>query len=106
MAASKRLFEAVAAEFRDIGWDSESGERFHWPDMDAEWAVEYLAERLAVVFKGENSNFDRSRFLAACRGEDSIDSAGRKVRYAREPHCNHDAPAVRDGVCECGVRVA
>ncbi len=25
---------------------------------------------------------------------------------APEPYCNHDAPAVREGVCECGALVA
>jgi hypothetical protein len=24
----------------------------------------------------------------------------------REPWCNHDAPAVRNGVCECGAKVS
>lgn len=24
---------------------------------------------------------------------------------APEPHCNHDAPAVVNGICECGVKV-
>jgi hypothetical protein len=40
-------------------------------------------ELLADYMEQDNPRFDRERFLAACRGEDSTDSAGRKVRYAR-----------------------
>lgn len=29
-----------------------------------------------------NPRFDRARFIAACMGEDSFDSAGRRVRYS------------------------
>jgi hypothetical protein len=29
-----------------------------------------------------------------------------EITEVREPHCNHDAPAVRNGVCECGAKVS
>jgi hypothetical protein len=41
-----------------------------------------LAEDFASVLATTNPRFDRARFVAACMGEDSTDSAGRKVRYS------------------------
>lgn len=43
--------------------------------------------------------------------DDLTEAQRRQIREAhaankqREAHCNHDAPAVRDGVCECGTVV-
>lgn len=44
-----------------------------------------------------------------CKGMDETwpyaSVIGARYVTADEPWCNHDAPAVRDGVCECGTRV-
>jgi hypothetical protein len=37
---------------------------------------------VATALQTTNPRFDRDRFIAACMGEDSYDSAGRKVRYS------------------------
>jgi hypothetical protein len=41
-----------------------------------------LAEAFADELRQTNPRFNRARFIAACVGEDSIDSAGRRVRYS------------------------
>jgi hypothetical protein len=41
-----------------------------------------LAADFASALASTNSRFNRARFIAACMGEDSTDSAGRKVRYS------------------------
>lgn len=79
MAASKRLYESVAADFRRVRNDQ--GWREH--RAVALDVLEEMAGALAVTFAGDNPRFDRPRFLAACRGEDSMDAAGRKVTYSR-----------------------
>lgn len=44
--------------------------------------VDVLMVDLADLMQGDNPRFDPDRFYAACRGEYSKDSAGRKVRYS------------------------
>jgi len=43
---------------------------------------ELIAAEFATALAGTNHLFQRSRFMAACRGEDSHDMAGRTVRYS------------------------
>lgn len=43
---------------------------------------EHLARDFAYNLATTNPRFDRARFVAACIGEDSTDSAGRKVSYS------------------------
>lgn len=71
MAMSKKDYEAIAGIIRHWNADQES-ERF---ELD-------LCEMLAAHMRADNPRFSRARFLAACRGEDAKDSAGRKVSYA------------------------
>ena len=66
MAMSKKDYEAIAAIMRESNLDLN--------DIENDLA-DYMAE--------DDPRFDRARFLAACRGEDSKDSAGRTVRYGR-----------------------
>jgi hypothetical protein len=72
---SKKHFELIAAVLREYN------ER---PGVtDAEKAqLSELAKTFATELRAENPRFDRSRFIAACEGRDSTDSAGRKVRYS------------------------
>ena len=49
-------------------------------------ALEVLENRFAERLGETNALFNTDRFLAACRGEDSKDSAGRKVRYSEAAH--------------------
>jgi hypothetical protein len=44
-----------------------------------------LARAFAAELAATSPRFDRERFIAACMGEDSHDSAGRKVRYSADP---------------------
>lgn len=44
-----------------------------------------LAECFAAELATTNARFDRTRFIAACMGEDATDSAGRRVRYSTDP---------------------
>jgi hypothetical protein len=46
--------------------------------------VDQLAAMFATELASTNPRFDRERFIAACMGEDSHDSAGRKVRYSTD----------------------
>lgn len=65
---SKQNYEAIAECIRESGID--------------EKVIEDLENALAGYFKQDNPRFQQARFLSACRGEDSRDSAGRKVRYS------------------------
>lgn len=67
---TKKDYEMLAGVFR-------SERQFH-----GNQALDVLEMNLADTLAFDNPRFDRARFLAACRGEDSQDSAGRKVRYA------------------------
>lgn len=70
----KKDYEAIAEVFRDAF-------RFGYKGTPNE-VISDLARSMAIVLRADNPRFDRDRFLAACRGEDSKDSAGRKVRYS------------------------
>jgi hypothetical protein len=88
---TKKDYEAIAECIRESGID--------------EKVIEDLENALAGYFKQDNPRFDRARFLAACRGEDSKDSAGRKVRYSERGYglCSADgcgfAATQTDGGC-------
>jgi hypothetical protein len=66
----KRQFEQIAAILRKA-------------NLSHDDSTEELENNFADFLSGENPRFDRSRFLAACRGEDATDSAGRRVSYGR-----------------------
>jgi hypothetical protein len=70
---TKRDYELIAETIRraDAGLGDPAAQRYR------------MAHAFAAALAGTNSRFDRSRFLAACMGEDSTDSAGRAVRYSR-----------------------
>ena len=72
---TKKHFEALAAIVRD--WYRMSDKTPRGARMFVE-AAEY---DLATFCQTQNGRFDRARFIAACRGEDATDSAGRTVRY-------------------------
>jgi hypothetical protein len=78
MSMSKKDYEAIAGEIR-----------FAWTNyrdsltIDRADLIDNIACGLARVFEADNERFSAQRFLAACRGEDSKDSAGRKVSYGR-----------------------
>jgi hypothetical protein len=57
MAMSKKHFEAVAATIADAAV---------FTDGEGESMRVDIADRLAVIFAGDNHLFDRDRFLAAC----------------------------------------
>jgi 7-keto-8-aminopelargonate synthetase-like enzyme len=78
---TKQHFEAIAAQIRQT---REECSPLNGPALitGGEDAIDALTARLADEFKRINPRFDRSRFAAACRGEDSRDSAGRRVRYS------------------------
>jgi hypothetical protein len=75
---TKRDFEVIAGTIRDL--------RRHHAQFDhaetAEVVLDSVARSLAGKFFYANPRFDRSRFMAACQGEDSSDMAGRAVRYS------------------------
>lgn len=73
---SKKHFELIASVLREYN------ERPGVTDAERDM-LEELAKTFATELRAENSRFDRSRFLAACAGRDSTDSAGRKVRYSK-----------------------
>jgi hypothetical protein len=54
--------------------------------------LDVFAMNLADTLEEDNPNFSRARFLAACRGEDAKDSAGRKVRYSVKYRDINNAP--------------
>jgi hypothetical protein len=72
---SKKHFELIARVLREYN------ERPGVTDTERETYAQ-LAQTFATELRAENPRFDRSRFLAACAGRDSSDSAGRKVRYS------------------------
>lgn len=67
---TKQDFELIARVLRQNG-----------PDQQFE--LDRLAGAFASALAATNSRFARDRFIAACMGEDSHDSAGRRVRYTR-----------------------
>jgi hypothetical protein len=73
---TKKDYEAIATAFRverpGKNWDA---------NKHVQWDADVNA--VSLVMQRDNPRFDRTRFLAACRGEDATDSAGRKVTYAR-----------------------
>jgi hypothetical protein len=69
---TKKDYEAIAEVFRNQ-------KRGLATEQDV---VEAIAGDFADVLQADNPRFNRARFLAACRGEDSQDSAGRTVRYS------------------------
>ena len=71
----KRHFEAIAQVLRDLTAKDSNGN-------DTIVDVALLRSRFADLCEAQNPRFDRSRFIAACAGKDSTDSAGRKVRYS------------------------
>jgi hypothetical protein len=66
---SKKDFEMIARVLREYGSASPTDALF-------------LARKFADELAATNPRFARERFIAACMGEDSHDSAGRKVRYS------------------------
>lgn len=73
---TKKDYEALAKVFRNAKTFGNA------QDGSLVYSSE-ITEDFANVLESDNPRFDRSRFLAACRGEDSRDSVGRKVTYAR-----------------------
>jgi hypothetical protein len=76
---TKKDFEIIAGAIRE--------ERAGWTDHFAEdhpsvMAIDGAASMLASALAQTNPRFDRERFIAACKGQDSTDSAGRTVRYS------------------------
>lgn len=69
---SKKDYELIARVLRGFtfGIDENEGE--------------LLAERFADELRATNPRFHRERFIAACMGFDSHDSAGRKVSYSTD----------------------
>jgi hypothetical protein len=51
------------------------------PDMPGPLR-DHIARTFAYELAALNPRFDGARFIAACMGQDSHDSAGRKVRYS------------------------
>lgn len=72
---TKKDYELIAAQFRAVLRDE-------W-DANAHIAIRVLTDRIADALRYSNPRFNRDRFIAACKGEDSEDSAGRTVRYSQ-----------------------
>ena len=72
---SKKDFELIARVLRAMR------QRYDADPM-CRGVVDDVAVAFGDVLLTTNPRFDRSRFMAACRGEDSHDSAGRTVRYS------------------------
>lgn len=71
---TKQDFELIASVLR---------ERFqNTPSYTAQHVISCVARDFARELATTNPRFDRGRFIAACMGEDSHDSAGRRVRYS------------------------
>lgn len=68
---TKKDYEAIAGVLRN--------RRYGETDLNC---LQNVAEDLAAIM-ADNPRFDRARFLAACRGEDAKDQAGRVVHYGR-----------------------
>ena len=73
----KKDYELIAGRIRQNLRTSES-----LGDSARDFA-ESLIQDLCRDFYLDNDRFSAPRFLAACRGEDSKDSVGRKVSYGR-----------------------
>jgi hypothetical protein len=71
---SKKDFELIARVLRE----SHLGLTF-----EGRITREGLAREFADALADTNLRFDYHRFIAACVGKDSHDSAGRTVRYSR-----------------------
>jgi hypothetical protein len=69
---TKKDYELIAGVLREAYRD---------PELHR-LTVTDVAKDMAAALAADNARFDRSRFLAACQGLDSTDSAGRKVRYS------------------------
>jgi hypothetical protein len=70
---SKKDYELIARVLRESRALSTTSGKCYARELAADFAAELAAT---------NPRFDRERFIAACMGEDSHDSAGRKVRYS------------------------
>lgn len=67
-AVSKQLFVKVANQFA-VEWSVACAEPNPASREARKGTLRVMAYRLADVFAAENPNFDRDRFLAACRVE-------------------------------------
>jgi hypothetical protein len=76
---TKKDYEALAEAIRYHRSVAETNE-----NRDAVETCDSIAASFASIMEQDNERFSRRRFLAACRGEDSKDSAGRKVRYSKQ----------------------
>lgn len=76
---TKKDYEAIASVIRKQWSELTAG-----PDSAALITLDLTSKGIADVMEQDNPRFDRARFLAACRGEDATDSAGRKVRYSKD----------------------
>jgi hypothetical protein len=74
---SKKDFELIAGTIRTA--ELTAG---HAEYASCQVARSQMAHAFADALAATNPRFDRARFVAACMGEDSKDSAGRKVRYS------------------------
>jgi nitroreductase len=74
---TKQDFELIAATLRER---ESHAPRSHWQSVMRE--RDETIQALASALSATNPRFNRARFIAACRGEDSYDSAGRRVRYS------------------------
>jgi hypothetical protein len=71
------------------------------------------ADYLAALANGDAAAAGRAgqRLASAAHdrlraeARDALRITDRAAGRPPEPHCNHDAAAVRDGVCECGERI-
>ena len=77
---TKQDFELIASVLRESGKHNAVDETYRegWHG-----ALASVAIRLADELRATNPRFNRERFIAACSGRDSHDSAGRKVIYSR-----------------------
>jgi hypothetical protein len=74
---TKKDYELIAEMIREARRETET------TPMAAMEAIDNLTLGLSVALRQDNPRFDHVRFVAACKGEDSTDSAGRAVRYSR-----------------------
>ncbi len=71
MATSRRIYESVASHFKaEVDDVQEADELTEVEKSSAMCAFRALAERMAIVFKADNSRFDKDKFLRACGLED------------------------------------
>lgn len=80
MTMSKQHFEMIAGVLREAGKHNAVD-----PTFAEGWhaALAAVAVRFADEARTTNPRFNRGRFLSACAGQDSHDSAGRKVVYSK-----------------------